>query len=76
MLSDFGVGLKTLFENALDGQLPPATTENRFWFEYLPDVTLLNVQTEIRDNFLLVKVFYVYDPYNLQDSIEIKIKTN
>jgi phage baseplate assembly protein W len=77
MLSDFGVGLRDfLFENALEGQLPPQLQQriDSQFEEYLPDVTLLNVETEIRDNFLLVRVFYVYDPYNLQDNIEIKIQ--
>ena len=77
MLPNFGVGLRRhLFENPSNTTAEEEIQSNiAYQFEqYLPTVELLGVQTSQQDNFLLVKVYYSLQEFNVQDFLELKLE--
>ena len=77
MIPSFGVGLrKFLFENTLEAGAEAELQNNiAFQFErYLPSVILLDIKTDQKENFLLVKVYYTLAEYNLEDFLEIRVE--
>ena len=76
MLPEFGVGLRRfLFENAQSDSiksLVESQIQDQF-DNYLPTVELIDVEIEIQENSMLVKVFYNLINFNIQDFIQLAV---
>lgn len=77
MIEDFGCGLRRFLfepENSGMSESVKETIEAQF-DKYLDGVQLLDVQTEIDDQVMAVKVDYLIFTLGVQDSIQIIVKT-